>query len=164
MLKLSPFVKLSSLWKRKILSLRIKDNILGLKCENFLMHKPLSLFFRIPYIYKHRFVTPSSCFFLFYPEDFRFPRMVFCFLRFLVLPGAFLFSQDEFYSPIMICSPWITFVLPGFIWFSPDEVEFCSARMSFVLPGWNLFSPGDFCSHRMSFFPWISFVLPEWVL
>ena len=134
MLKLSPFVKLSQLWKRKILSLRIKDNILGLKCENFWCINPYRSFLEFP-IYINTDLWPPPLVFLFYPEDFRSPRMVFCFLRFLVLPGAFLFSQDEFYSPIMICSPWITFVLPvwGWVSFCPDE--FCSSRMSFVFTG-----------------------------
>ena len=153
MLKLSPFVKLSQLWKRKILSLRIKDNILGLKCENFLMHKPLSLFFRIPYIYKHRFVTPSSCFFIlsrrisFSPDGFLLsavfgsPRSVF------VLPGWILFSYNDLFSMDNFCSSRIHLVLSGWGWvlFCPDE--FCSSRMKFVFTGWFLFSPDEFFFH-----------------
>ena len=138
MLKLSPFVKLSQLWKRKILSLRIKDNILGLKRENFWCINLYRSLLEFP-IYINTDLWRPPLVFLFYPEDFRFPRMVFCFLRFLVLPGAFLFSQDEFYSPIMICSPWITFVLPGWGWVSFCPDEFCFHRVIFVLTGWVFF-------------------------
>ena len=130
----------------------------------FLMHKSLSFFFRIPSLFTDMWSPPLIFYFI---------RMICVFFGwfllsavFLVLPGAFLFSPDEFYSPRRICSPWITFVLPGFIWlvvsewgwvlFSPDE--FCCHRMNFVFTWWVLFSLNDFCFSRMSF------VFTGWVL
>ena len=158
MLKLSPFAKLSQLWKRKILSLRIKDNILGLKCEIFWCINPYRSFLEFdPYIYKHRFVTPFSCFFIssrrfsFSPDGFLLsavfgsPRSVF------VLPGWILFSYNDLFAMDNFCSSRIHLVLSGWGWvlFCPDE--FCFHRVIFVLTGWVFFSMDKFCSSRMSF-------------
>ena len=114
----------------------------------FLMHKSLSFFFRIPSLFTDMWSPPLIFYFIRRICNFLGWFLLSAF--FLVLSGAFLFSPDEFYSPRRICSPWITFVLPGFIWWSPDEVEFCSPGMSFIVTGWILFSPDEFCSHRMS--------------
>ena len=99
----------------------------------FLMHKSLSFFFRIPSLFTDMWSPPLIFYFIRRICNFLGWFLLSAF--FLVLSGAFLFSPDEFYSPRRICSPWITYFARMQKWPNSDPLKIVPRTVSSRLIG-----------------------------